>query len=187
MRKSVSRSVLVFAACLVAAQPLTAQDKRGPGGIIDWIHRLSGPSMLGPAASYAWELGEKRARFRFEAAYRIPVARKEKIGDDHKLNMFSLQPSLEVPVFGPAELKSGINIHRFGGKGHAPVWHLSVPLYAQLRIALDKPDNSLFLRIAAGVHYFPAFPYDAFDRGIEVTRRKGEGSFALLGGLDFMR
>ncbi len=186
MRKSISRSVLVSAACLLAVQPLSAQ-RQGPGGIIDWIHRLSGPSMLGFSGSYFWEFEEDGPRFRFEGALRFPVAREDRIGDDHKLNMFSFQPSVEIPIRGgPFEVKTGVNINRFGGKGHDPVWHLTVPLYGQLRFAVDNEQN-LFLRLAAGVHYFPAFGYNDFDGEIMVNREEGEGTLALLLGLDFMR
>lgn len=186
MRKIAAVFVLALATCMLAIQPLTAQKESGPGGIIDWIHRLSGPSMLGPAASYSWELREDGPRFRFEGALRFPVGGDEEIGEAHSLNMFSLQPSVEFPLFGPFELKSGINVHRFGGRGHKAVWHLSFPLYGQFRFPVDS-NQRLFLRIAAGIQYFPAFGYQDFGGEIRVNRRNGEGTFALQAGLDFMK
>jgi hypothetical protein len=186
MRRFPHWSVAVLATCLVMTQPLQAQ-KRGPGGIIDWIHRLSGPSMLALGGSYSWEFEEDGARFRFGAVYGFPVARKDRIGDEQKLNMFSFQPSAEFPILNsPVEVKTGVNIHRFGGKGHDPVWHLSVPLYLQLRLPLDN-DRRLFLRIAPGIQYFPAFGYDDFIREIQVNREEGELTAALQVGLDFIR
>ncbi|MGD2121226.1 MAG: hypothetical protein PVJ76_05765 [Gemmatimonadota bacterium] len=186
MRKLASCSVLVLTTCLMMAQPLEGQ-KRGPGGIIDWIHRLSGPSMLALGGSYSWEIEEGGTRVRVGAVLGFPVARKDRIGDDQKLNMFSLQPSAEFPIFNsPVEVKTGLNIHRFGGTGHDPVWHLSVPLYLQLRLAVDS-DQNLFLRIAPGFQYFPAFGYFDFDREIEVNRDGGEWTFAIQAGLDFMK
>ena len=184
MRKLAFCSMLVLMTCLMSAQPLTAQ-KRGPGGILDWIHKLSGPSMLGMGGSYSWTVGEK-TRFRLEGAYRIPVTRKETIDEGHSLNMLSLQPSLEIPIIWYFEIKTGINVHRFGGDGHSAEWNTSIPLYAQFRFPVDT-NETLFLRVAAGLHYFRGFDDDAFDGGVHVNRDGGEGTVALLVGLDFMR
>ena len=184
MRKLAFCSMLVLMTCLMSAQPLTAQE-RGPGGFLDWLHKLSGPSMTGMGGSYWWTVGE-RARFRLEGAYRIPVARKETIDAGHGLNILSLQPSFEIPIIWYLEIKTGINVHRFGGEGHSAEWNTSIPLYAQIRYPVDT-NETVFLRIAAGLHYFRPFADDAFDGGVQVNRGSGEGTLALLVGLDFMR
>jgi hypothetical protein len=185
MRKTLSFPVMVLTACLLMARPLEAQD--GPGGIIDWIHRLSGPMMLSLGGSYAWEVHDDGARVRIGAVLGLPVASDDKIGDDQKLNLFSFQPAVELPIPRlPLEVKTGVNIHRFGGKGHDPVWHLSFPIYGQFRFAVDG-DETLFLRIAPGVQYFPAFGYDDFNGEIDVNRSGGEWTTALQVGFDFIR
>jgi hypothetical protein len=63
MKKLVSHSMFLLVACLVNVQPRAAQ-----GAVVDWIHRLSGPSMLGPAVSYYSDLVEDGLRFRVTGA-----------------------------------------------------------------------------------------------------------------------
>ena len=185
MRKLAYCSVLVAVACLGTVRPILAQDDGG-GGFLDWIHRLSGPSMLGPAASYYWGFGG--VRIRVAADLRFPVGFKDHtIEPDHSLNMFSLQPSLEIPVAGgPFEVAAGIGLHRLGGKGHDAVYHLSIPFYGQFRFPLDAREV-WFLRIGLGAHYFPSFSNKDFNGGVHVKTDGGELGFGMILGLDYRR
>jgi len=181
MKKLVSHSMFLLVACLVNVQPGAAQ-----GAVVDWIHRLSGPSMLGPAVSYYSNLVEDGLRFRVTGAYRVPVAAYDKIDLSHSLNMASLQPGLEIPIRELFEINAGLAFHRFGGTGHDPVLHWSVPVYAQLRI----PANNMFFRFGLGGHYFPSFDEDDFvgegetRPGVQVRTDGGEFSWALIMGID---
>jgi hypothetical protein len=159
------------------------EDGGGLGGFLDWIHKLSGPSMLGPAGSWYWE-GET-VRFRIAGAYLVPVASDDKIDDGHTLNMLSLRPLLEVPVWGPLEVGAGLDVHRFGGKGHSPVVGLSIPLYGQLRFAVGSREK-WYPRIGLGARYFPSFEAGDFNQGVHVKTDGGEVTFAVMLGLDYV-
>ena len=181
MKKIVVTSTFLLLSCLVTPQPGLGQ--RGPGGIIDWIHKLSGPSMIGPAASYYWTVGE-RGRFRASAVGRLPIGIGDTVEQDHTVNMLSLQPSFEYRIVGPMELNAGLALHRFGGRGHDPVWHYSVPVYGQLRTSVDQNDE-WFFRLGLGLHYFPSFDEEDFDGGVTVSTDGGEVSFAIIVGFDY--
>jgi len=182
MNKLVSQSMLMLIACLLFAQPAAAQ-----GGAIDWIHRLSGPSMLGPALSYHSELIEDGLRFRITAAYRVPVGSFDKIKLTHSLNMVSLQPGIEIPIREPYEINAGLAFHRFGGSGHDPVYHWSIPVYGQIRV----PTKNMTFRFGLGGHYFPRFDEEDFHGegetvpGVQVKMDGGEFSFGLILGIDW--
>jgi len=192
MKKLAYCSVLVAVACLATVRPALGQEKDGGGGFLDWIHKLSGPSMLGPAASYYW--GFEGFRVRVAADLRFPVGFKDHtIEPDHSLNMLSLQPSMEIPVnflrirdATPFELNAGIGLHRLGGKGHDAVYHISIPIYGQVRIPLGS-QKAWFLRIGLGAHYFPSFSEEDFDGGIHVLTHGGEFTPGMILGIDYDR
>ncbi len=183
MKKLLALSVLVMTATLFGPVAAAGQQEGG-GGFLDWIHRLSGPGMIGPGASLFLEWNTVRVRV--AGAYLVPL-NDDKIDDDHTFNMFSLRPSLELRVHGPLEVSAGVDLHRFGGDGHDPVYKLSVPAYGQLRIPLDT-EGRWFLRVALGGRYFPSFDPDDFDGGISGLKTDGgEVSFAGMLGLDYVR
>lgn len=187
MKKLVSTLSLVLTVCLFTARPLAAQG----GGVIDWIHRLSGPSMLGPTGSFFWE--REQFRIRVNVSGRLPVGFQDStIDDDHNLNMLSLQPAVEIPICGgPFEVGLGIAGHRLGGDGHDPVYHLSFPLFGQLRVPVGT-SGRWFFRFGAGTHYFLSFDEEDFlgeneQPGIQVKTDGGEFVFGLILGLDYRR
>lgn len=179
MRKFVYCSIFALVACLATTQPASGQKA---GGIIDWIHRLSGPSMLGPTVSYYWQA--ERVRFRISGSARFPVGFKSKIDEGHTLNMLSLQPTLEIPVCGPIEVTAGLGLHRLGGSGHDAVYHLSIPVLGQLRFPVNESET-FFLRFGAGGQYFPSFDDDDFDGGVHVKTNGDEITFTAILGFDY--
>ena len=184
MKRFVFCSMVAVMVCLANAQPVVGQDEDGGGGLIDWIHRLSGPSVLGPAASYYW--GWETIRLRINGSARFPVGFKNSTMDGHSLNMLSLQPTLEVPIRGPLEFGVGIAGHRLGGD-HDAVYHLSIPVFGQLRFPIDRAEKWI-LRIGLGGHYFPSFDDEDFDGGeVTVETDGGEFTFGMILGLDRKR
>lgn len=184
MKRLVFCSIVAVMVCLANAQPVVGQDEDGGGGLIDWIHRLSGPSMLGPGASYYWRW--EKIRFRINLSARFPVGFKDStIDDDHGLNMLSLQPTLEIPIGGPLDFGVGIAGHRLGGD-HDAVYHLSIPVFGQLRFPVGSSGN-WFLRIGLGGHYFPSFDVEDFDGGVRVETDGGEFTLGVILGLDYKR
>jgi hypothetical protein len=179
MRKFVNCSIFALVACLATTQPASGQKA---GGIIDWIHRLSGPSMLGPTVSYYWQA--ERVRFRVNGSARFPVGFKSKIDQEHSLNMLSLQPTLEIPLYRRIEVTAGLGLHRFGGSGHDAVYQISIPVLGQLRFPVNTSET-LFLRFGMGGHYFPSFDDDAFDGGVDVKTDGGEITFTAILGFDY--
>lgn len=186
MRKSVLCTLLVLASGFTGPGPAEGQ-------IIDWIHRLSGPSMLGVGLSYSagiFEVSDRKAHFRMDGVIRLPVGFKEStILPGHSLTMFSLQPNLEIPVGSERfEVAAGLAGHWFGGKGHDSVIHWSIPVFGQFRTLFW--DRSL--RLGLGAHYFPKFEIgdfmgtgsDSETQGVRVKTEKGEISFAMTLGFD---
>jgi hypothetical protein len=185
LKKHLFCSMVAVMVCLASAQPVEGQDKRGGGGLIDWIHRLSGPSMLGPTGSYYWEW--ETIRLRINVSGRLPVGFKDStIDDEHSVNMVSLQPTLEIPICGPFEVGAGVALNRFGGKNHDAVYDLSIPVFGQLRFPVDAAEN-WFLRIGLGGHYFPSFDEEDFGGGVTVKTDGGEITLGAILGLDYRR
>jgi hypothetical protein len=181
MEKRTVLSGFVALALFCGPQALSGQEG---GGFLDWIHRLSGPGMIGPGGSGFWQ-GET-FRFRVAGAYLFPVS-DDKIEAGHTLNMLSLRPSVEVPVRGPFEISAGVDLHRFGGEGHEAVVKLSVPVYGQLRVPLGARGN-WFLRAAVGGRYFPSFEVDDFEGAVRGLKTDGgEVSLGAMLGLDYVR
>ena len=181
MKKLTVLSLFVATGILCLPRAGAGQDG---GGFLDWIHRLSGPGMIGPGASLYWQ-GET-FRVRLAGTYLIPLC-DDKIDPDHTFNMLSLRPSVEVPLWGPFEISAGADLHRFGGDGHDAVVKLSVPVYGQLRVPLGARGN-WFLRAALGGRYFPSFDTNDFDGAISGLKADGgEVSFGGMLGFDFVR
>jgi hypothetical protein len=183
MKKMLVLPVLAAMASLGSPVAAAGQEEGG-GGFLDWIHRLSGPGMMGPGVSLFWQ-GET-IRLRVAGAYLVPL-NDDKIDPDHTFNMVSLRPSVEVPVWSPFEISAGADLHRFGGEGHDAVVKLSVPVYGQLRVPLGLRGN-WFLRVALGGRYFPSFDPDDFDGAISGLKTDGgEVSLGGMLGLDYVR
>ncbi len=141
--------------------------------------------MLGPAASYYW--GWEKIRLRINLSGRLPVGFEDStIDDDPGLNMLSLQPTLEFPISGPFEVGVGLAGHRLGGD-HDAVYHLSIPVFGQLRLPVGTSGN-WFFRIGLGGHYFPSFDAEDFDGGkVKVETDGGEFTPGVILGLDYRR
>lgn len=180
MRKILIVLVLALTASLV---PEGAHAQRG-GGILDFIAKLSGPKMIGPAFSIATSGDE--IRFRGTIAYRVSFDSDDEIDPDGAdITMWSLQPTVEVPLRGtPVEVTGGIALHRFGGDADA-FHHVSLPFYLQAHIPLTPV---VLLRTGLGLHYFPAFDADDFaPLVVDVNRSGGEVVVpAIYLGLDFV-
>jgi len=82
-------------------------------------------------------------------------------------------------------------LNRLGGEGHDAVYHLSIPVFGQLRKSLG--DGPWYLRVGVMGHYFPAWDEDGFFRageeepGVVVETEGGEFSLGLTFGLDYVR
>lgn len=180
MKKLAVIWILVVTAWFAVPQP-TAGQEDGRGGFLDWIHRLSGPSMLGPGGS--WYREWETVRFRLAGAYLFPLC-SDKIDPDHSLNMLALRPSVEFPIRGPVEISTGLDLLRLGGDGHDAVYHLSIPLHAQVRVPVGSGDRWL-LRMGLGARYFPSFDEEDFDGGVRLKTDGGEVTLAAILGFDY--
>ena len=181
MKKLAVSSVFAAVAFLCAPQVMEGQEE---GGFLDWIHRISGPAMIGPAGSLYWQ--RETVRLRLAGAYLFPLC-DDKIDPGHTFNLLSLRPSVEIPVQGPFEVSAGVDLLRFGGDGHDAVVKLSVPVYGQLRIPLGLRGN-WFLRMALGGRYFPSFDTDDFGGAVRgLKTESGEVSLAAMLGIDHVR
>ena len=165
-----------------ALVPRAADAQPRGGGILDFIAKLSGPRMIGPAVSIA-SAGDA-VRFRGTLAYRVSFDSDERIDPDGAdITMWSLQPTAEVPLFdSPLEAVGGIALHRFGGDADA-FNHVSFPLYLQGRFPLSAVFE---VRAGAGLHYFLEFDTGDFaPLVVDVNRTGGEAVFAAYVGIDF--
>ena len=184
MNKLLLSTLVVLAPVLMHTQPAAGQ-----GGVIDWIHRLSGPSMLGPSLSHFWET--ETIRFRMTVSGRWAVGFKEgTIAKDHSVNMFAIQPTVEVPLCGPFEAGAGFAFNRLGGRGHDAVWKPTIPFYGQIRHPINMAGTWL-IRVGVGGHLFPSFDESDFrgpedsDPGVTVETDGVEVTFGMILGLDY--
>jgi hypothetical protein len=183
MKKTLSCMVMTALLILGGAQTAEAQD-RGLGGILDWINRLSGPRMIGPAATGWVSLGEV-PRLRLSVAKRWSRTTDPKISPaGSRLSMWSIQPAMDFKVKGPLWLGGGVAIHRFGGDSDA-FTHVSIPLYAQARVPFG--DSRVRAVLSAGTHYFPKFDTGDFSPlTVTVERASGEFTFWWGAGIEIV-
>lgn len=165
MKKILLCSTVMALFSFAAPQHVAAQDF---GAILDWIHKLSGPEFAGPAISYTfspeslfeetWE-GVERPYFRISAALRRSSDSSPAVMPaGNKITMFSIQPTLAIPITGPLEIEVGIGLHRFGGDVDG-FWAWSFPAYGQVRVPVR---GRVSLRMGLGGHYWLKFAEEDF-------------------------
>lgn len=195
MKKLLSRSLIIGLLCLAGTHQLEAQGMKNPGvgGFLDWIHRLSGPRMLGGSISVfspTWNRSDETPilRGRLTGAYRHSFSSDDKIDPDGSaVTMFSIQPMVEFYLFeigqdNHIDIAIGAAFNKFGGDSD-PFWHTSFPAYLQGGVHLT---DSVFLKIGVGAHYWPKFDASDFDPlVVDVERTEGEFTPAAFVGLDF--
>lgn len=185
MRRLILLSLLVTGSMMFVAEPTEAQTS-GTGGIIEWIHKLSGPQFIGGGIT-GW--GTLKAtsgiRARLSVLHRWSVDEAEEVTPEASLTMLTFQPALELPLKDvPVELGVGMAIHRFQ-KNIDPFWHYSFPVYVQGMFPVNR-SGSLLLRPGVGVHIFPAFgPNDFAPLAVAVSRDKAEVVLHIYFGVDF--
>lgn len=185
MRSIVTSSVLALVTCAVLVPPAQAQED-GVGGIIDWIIRMSGPAMIGPAGSYFHQFSNG-ARIRLSVVYRASVGSDDAIDPDgSSINALTFGPDVEVPVTGPFEIGAGATVNRFGGDVDKGFSKWSFPFFGQARAPLGA-ERAWYLRGGFGVEYFTKFDQADFSPlTVDVSTSSGEWApFAFLG-VDFV-
>jgi hypothetical protein len=186
MTRLIAYTVL-FVGLTLAGSEATAAQSAGAGGILDWIHKLSGPQFIGGGiTAYGTLKGESGIRARLSVLHRWSVDEAEEVTPpDANITMWTVQPSLEFPLKDvPIELAVGIAVHRFQ-KDVDPFWHYSVPVSVQGRFPVNG-SRSLFLRPGISINIFPAFGPDDFQPlDVDVSRDKGEVVLQLFFGIDF--
>ena len=187
MKKLVHCSVVMVLIGLAGAGPLEAQDG-GLGGFMDWILKMSGPRMIGPAASGWFSPGEGPLRIRGSIAWRESSSSDDAVSPaGSKIDMTSYQVALELPLPVPANwlaLGGGIAVHRFGGDADA-FTKVSIPVYAQARF----PIIPLLIDgvVEFGFHYFSAFDDTDFaPLTVDVSRDGGEVVPRIGAGLEIV-
>lgn len=182
---TLSLVVMVTTPSAVFAQ----EDESMIDAVIEFINKLSGPTMVGPEASYARPVGS--VRLRFSTAYLFSVASDDVVEPDGaSVTMLSLKPAIEFPMGDcPMSIGAGVSLHRFGGDADEAVWHWSVPVYFQghFRVAGTEQEPKVFLRVGMGGEYFPEFGADDFAPLTTGVSTDG-GELTLIGfaGLAFV-
>ncbi|HSM59665.1 MAG TPA: hypothetical protein VK849_02660, partial [Longimicrobiales bacterium] len=186
MRSIVSRAALVVLACTALPHQARAQEEDGVGGVIDWIIRLSGPGLVGPAISYFHQF-EAGVRVRFSLAYRVSENSDDAIEPDgSSINALTLRPDLEVPIRGPLEVGAGVSVNRFGGDIDQGFWHASIPVFLQVRAPFDAA-GPWRARAGLGLEYFMEFDAADFDPlTVDVSTSGGEWAPIAFIGVDYV-
>ncbi|MDH3292458.1 MAG: hypothetical protein OEO20_15550 [Gemmatimonadota bacterium] len=170
-----------------AGAEAAAAQSAGAGGILDWIHKLSGPQFFGVGiTAYGTLQGESGIRARLSVVHRWSIDEEEEvIPPESNITMWTLQPTLEFPLKDvPLELVVGVAFHRFQ-KDVDPFWHYSVPVLIQGRFPVNS-SKSVLLRPGVGIHVFPAFgPNDFLPLNVDVSRDTAELVLQLFVGIDF--
>jgi hypothetical protein len=163
-----------------------AQDREGIGAIIDWINKLSGPTMVGPGISWYTMLGDD-VRLRVSGSYLTSVASDDVIDpDDAGVNAFSIKPAVEFPIGRRFSVGGGFSLHNFGGDADERFWHWSVPVYGQVRLKLAGTEArpTWLMRFGLGAEYFSEFGPDDFAPITTGVSTDG-GEVTLVGFLGF--
>lgn len=180
MKKLAYCTVVMTLISLAGGQSLEAQQS-GIGGILDWINRLSGPRMVGPAATGWVSLGE-RPRLRMSVARRWSVHTDDSpLPDDAQITMWSFQPTVDFRLSDPLALGGGVAIHRFGGDFDNAFTHFSFPVYAQVRFPTGSRVQGV---LSLGGHYFREFGEADFGT-LPTGVSKDGGEFSFWFGLGF--
>jgi hypothetical protein len=178
MKKLFFSAALMTIIGLAGAQSVEAQGG-GLGAILDYIHRLSGPRMVGPAATGWVSLGEV-PRLRLSVARRWSWHYEGAVlPEGRSVRMWSFQPALEARIKGPLFAGGGVAVHSFDGDFAERFTHVSYPVYAQLRFPARAGVQAV---VSGGYHIFPAFPEDAFgdlETGVSKTAREGSLWFGV--------
>lgn len=170
-------------ASLLSALPVRAQDDEGIGGLLDWINKMSGPRMVGPAVT-GWIALDDDFVVRGSVAARWSSTTDESISPtDNRVSMVSLQPALEYRLHEMTRLGVGLAFHRFGGDAEG-FWHLSVPLYTQVRFPMESRWKAV---VSVGAQVFPEFEADDFAPLIvDVSRDGPEASLWMSAGVEYV-
>jgi hypothetical protein len=175
-------ALAVALAGLVPAQPVGAQDE-GIGGLLDWINKLSGPRMVGPALT-GWIALNDDFVVRGSVAARWSSTTDESIRPtDNRVSMVSLQPTVEYRISEAARLGAGFAFHHFGGDADG-FWHPSFPLYTQVRFPMESRWKAV---VTVGAQVFTEFDAADFDPLIvDVSRDGAEASLWLSAGVEYV-
>lgn len=181
MKRTTWIVALALAAGLALPGGAQAQDREGIGAIIDWINKLSGPTMVGPGVTYYNTVGP--VRLRISGGYLFSVASDDVIEPDgSSVTMLAIKPAVEFPIGRSFSVGAGLSLSRFGGDADEGFWHWSIPVYGQakIRLAGDPDTPTWLLRLGLGAEYFPEFGADDFDP-IDTGVSKDGGEFTLIG------
>lgn len=173
----------IVLAGLVPAQPVQAQDDGGMGALLDWINKMSGPRMVGPAVTGWIALGEGFA-LRGSVAARWSSTTDEAITPSgNRVSMVSLQPSVEYRMNETVGFGAGLALHRFGGDVDG-FWHPSFPLYAHVRVPTE---GRLRPVVSVGAQVFPEFDAEDFaPLTVDVSRDGPEASLWVSAGVEYV-
>ena len=179
------QSVLVGLLVLGGAGKLAAQDL-DLGGILDWLHKLSGPRFVGAGLTAVYTIpGEAGIRLRLSGVYRTSISESGEVTPaDANITMITVQPAVEFPVQKiPIDFGVGFALHRFGGDA-AGFWHYSVPIYAQFRPRGPRRVTPL---LGIGIHIFPKFNATDFaPLTFTVSRTNTDAVLQLFGGVTIL-
>jgi hypothetical protein len=178
MRKLVLTFALLMFSVPCTPTPAEAQ----MGAIIDWIHRLSGPPMVGPAVSGAVPLND-RIRGSMQVAYRFSRDTDGAIEPEgSSVTMLTIRPGVEISLWSVVELNTGVSLNQFGGDINEKFWQASFPLLLQFRV--PGSSGRWALRAGFGWEYFPEFGADDFAP-LDVNVSMDGGEFAPVSFLGF--
>lgn len=182
MNKLTRYALLMVITSLAAVQPVRADDG-GWGAFLDWINRLSGPRMVGPALSGWIGLGERFAVRGSVAARWSSTTDDAVIPSGNRINMISLQPTLEYRITDWAGLGGGLALHRFGGDVDG-FWHSSFPLYGYVRGPMGRRLQGV---LSVGTQIFPEFGTTDFaPLTVDVSRDGAEAAFWVSIGAEYV-
>lgn len=175
---------------LTAVESLEAQ-RRGIGGILDWINKLSGPSFVGAGATISSRFGTLESRrndgVQLAVIYRHSVSETGEVTPaSADIIMWTARGTLELTVFklpyGTVDFGFGPSIHRFAGADFDDFTHFSLPLQLTVRPWSLSGRDYLWngFGVGLGLNIFPKF--DATDFAplvVGVSRDKTEAVFGI--------
>ena len=184
MKRHLYFSLLAMLLTLTCVQPVLAQDEGGLGAFLDWIHKLSGPRMVGGGVT-GWISpdAESHWRFRMSASMLTSSTDNDRVQPaGTTLRMLRFEPTVEYQVADVVDLGTGLSLDRYGGDADG-FTHWSFPVYGQLR--LPSTSRVQFV-MAAGARFFPTFADDDFAP-LVINAKEKEGQFWFRAGFEVVR
>lgn len=150
-------------------------DVAAQGGILEFLHKLSGPEFLGAGITLPYPLSDTRSfRARLSLIHHWSINEEGEVAPVTDITMNTIQLTGEF-LIDRLDINAGVAMHRFAADEFEDFWHPSFPVQLAVRPfrrgLCAARDLCLVPRLGAGFHVFPGFADSDFTPlNVDVSR-----------------